>query len=138
MLREIMSVEPATPTFLKWSEVSITFSGADQWTSFSELGHFPLVLDPVVAGSRLTKVLIDGGSGLNVLFVETLKKMGLDITNMLTKIASPFYVIIPGNAVVPLGQVVLPVTFGTRENYRTEYIKFEVADFETSYHAILG
>jgi hypothetical protein len=35
--------------------------------------------------------------------------------------------------------VVLPVTFGeTRENYRTEYIKFKVADFETSYHAILG
>jgi hypothetical protein len=35
--------------------------------------------------------------------------------------------------------VVLPVTFGdTRENYRIEYIKFEVADFETSYHAILG
>jgi hypothetical protein len=35
--------------------------------------------------------------------------------------------------------VVLPVTFGeTRENYRTEYIKFEVADFKTSYHAILG
>jgi hypothetical protein len=35
--------------------------------------------------------------------------------------------------------VVLPVTFGeTRENYHTEYIKFEVADFETSYHAILG
>jgi hypothetical protein len=35
--------------------------------------------------------------------------------------------------------VVLPVTFGeTRENYCTEYIKFEVADFETSYHAIPG
>jgi hypothetical protein len=35
--------------------------------------------------------------------------------------------------------VVLPVTFGaSRDNYRTDYIKFEVADFETSYHAILG
>jgi hypothetical protein len=35
--------------------------------------------------------------------------------------------------------VVLPVTFGeTRDNYRTEYVKFEVAAFETSYHAILG
>jgi hypothetical protein len=35
--------------------------------------------------------------------------------------------------------VVLPVTFGeTRENYRTEYIKFEVANFENSYHAIVG
>jgi hypothetical protein len=25
-----------------------------------------------------------------------------------------------------------------RENYRTEFIKFEVANFESSYHAILG
>jgi hypothetical protein len=34
--------------------------------------------------------------------------------------------------------VVLPVTFGTKDNYRTKYIKFEVADFDLSYHAILG
>jgi hypothetical protein len=33
--------------------------------------------------------------------------------------------------------VVLPVTFGIKEKYRTEYIKFEVADFKSSYHAIL-
>jgi hypothetical protein len=78
----------------------------------------------VVAGSKLNKVLIDGGSGLNVLFTKTLKKMKLDITHMLTK------------RYLPLGSVVLPVTFGeSRDNYRTEYIKFEVADFETSYHA---
>jgi hypothetical protein len=65
--------------------------------------------------------------------------MKLDITHMLTKSTSPFYGIVPGNAAIPLGSMVLPVTFGeTRENYRTEYIKFEVADFETSYHAILG
>jgi hypothetical protein len=65
--------------------------------------------------------------------------MKLDITHMLTKSTSPFYGIVHGNAAIPLGSVVLPVTFGeTRENYRTKYIKFEVADFETSYHAILG
>jgi hypothetical protein len=64
--------------------------------------------------------------------------MKLDITHMLTKSTSPFYGIVPGNAAIPLGSVVLPVTFGeSRDNYRTEYIKFEVADFET-YHAILG
>ena len=34
--------------------------------------------------------------------------------------------------------MVLPVTFRTRANYRTEYTKFEVADFETSSHAIRG
>jgi hypothetical protein len=136
---EVLNIEPATPTPLRWLEIPITFSHADQWTSFSEPGCFPLVLKPVVAGSRLNKVLIDGGSELNVLFTNTLKKMKLDITNMLTKSASPFYDIIPGNVAIPLGSVALPVTFGeTRENYRTEYIKFEVADFETSYHAILG
>jgi hypothetical protein len=132
-------MEPVVPTPLRWSEVPINFSHVDQWTSFSEPGYFPLVLKPVVAGSRLNKVLIDGGSGLNVLFTKTLKKMKLDITDVLTKSASPFYGIIPGNAAIPLGSVVLLVTFrDTRENYRTEYIKFKVADFETSYHAILG
>jgi hypothetical protein len=66
------------------------FSHADQCTGFSEPGCFPLVLKPVVAGSRLNKVLIDGGSGLNVFFTKTLKKMKLDITHMLTKSTSPF------------------------------------------------
>jgi hypothetical protein len=137
--REVFNIEPAVPTPLRWSEVPITFSRADQWTSFSGPGQFPLVLKPVVAGSRLNKVLIDGGSGLNVLFTKTLKKMKLGITNMLTKSTSPFYGIVPRNAAIPLGLVVLPVTFReTRENYRAEYIKFEVADFETFYHAILG
>jgi hypothetical protein len=137
--REVLNIEPAVPTPLWWSEVPITFSRTEKWTSFFEPGHFPLVLKPVVAGSILNKVLIDGGSGVNVLFTKTLKKMKLDITHMLIKSTSPFYGIVPGNAAIPLGSVVLPVTFGeTKENYRIEYIKFEVADFETSYHAILG
>jgi hypothetical protein len=115
--REVLNIEPAVPTPLKWSEVPITFSRADQWTSFPEPWCFPLVLIPVVAGSRLNKVLIDGGSGLNVLFTTTLKKMKLDITHMLTKSTSPFYGIVHGNAAIPLGSVVLLVTFGeTREN----------------------
>ena len=41
-------------------------------------------------------------------------------------------------AAMPLGQITLPVTFGTPSNYRTEFIKFEVVDFDSSYHAILG
>jgi hypothetical protein len=138
LLREIMSIEPAVPLPLRWSEVPISFSHDDQWTSFSEPGKFPLVLDPVVAEVRLTNMLIDGGSGLNLIFASTLRKMGLDFTEMLVPRKSPFYSIVPGNAAHPLGTVVLPVTFATRENYRTEFIKFEVANFESSYHAILG
>jgi hypothetical protein len=89
--REVLSIKPTVPTPLRWSEVPITFSRVDQWTSFSEIGRFPLILKPVVAGSRLNKVLIDGGSRLNVLFTKTLKKIKLDITHMLTKSTSPFY-----------------------------------------------
>jgi hypothetical protein len=91
-----------------------------------------------VAEVRLTKVLIDDGSGLNLIFASTLRKMGLDFTDMLLPSKSPFYGIVPGNAEHPLGMVVLLVTFSTRENYSTEFIKFEVANFEYSYHAILG
>lgn len=64
--------------------------------------------------------------------------MCLDVTDMLTPTDSPFYGIVPGNAAIPLGQVILPVTFGTKEYYHTEYIRFKVANFETSYHTILG
>jgi hypothetical protein len=96
------------------------------------------VLDLVVAEVKLTRVLINGRSGLNLIFASTLRKMGLDLTDMLVPSKSSFYGIVPGNAAHPLGTMVLPVTFGTRENYRTEFIKFEVANFESSYHAILG
>jgi hypothetical protein len=50
----------------------------------------------------------------------------------------PFYKIVPDKVAMPLGQITLSVTFGTLDNYRTEFIKFEVADFESSYHAIFG
>ncbi|XP_025791825.1 uncharacterized protein LOC112873009 [Panicum hallii] len=64
--------------------------------------------------------------------------MGLDNSKMFTPSKAPFYSIIPGNAATPIGSVPLPVTFGTKGNYRMEYIKFEVANFESSYHTILG
>jgi hypothetical protein len=63
--------------------------------------------------------------------------MGLDISKMLTPSRAPFYGIVLVNAATPLSLVVLLVTFGTKNNFCTEYIKFEVADFESSYHAIL-
>jgi hypothetical protein len=104
-----MSIEPAVPRPLRWSEVPISFSRDDQWMSFSKPGKFPLVLDLVVAEVRLTKVLIDDGSGLNLIFTSNLRKMGLDLSGMLVPSKSPFYGIVPGNAAHPLGTVVLPV-----------------------------
>jgi hypothetical protein len=39
---------------------------------------------------------------------------------------------------MPIGQVSLPVTFGTRDNYRTESLDFDVAYIALPYNAILG
>jgi hypothetical protein len=91
-------------------------------------GHYPLVLDPTIAGMMVTKVLIDGGARLNIIFSETLRKMGLEFVGMITLTSVPFYGIVPSKAAMPLGQITLPVTFGTPSNYRTEFIKFEIAD----------
>ena len=38
----------------------------------------------------------------------------------------------------PIGKVMLPVTFGTPVNYRTERITFEVVNFRSPYHCVLG
>jgi hypothetical protein len=43
---------------------------------------------------------------------------------------------VPDKAAYPIGRVCLPVTFGTKENFLTEYLTFEVADFRSSYHSI--
>jgi len=43
--REILKMEPAVQKPLRYSVIPITFSREEQWTSFSEPGKFPLVLD---------------------------------------------------------------------------------------------
>jgi hypothetical protein len=69
----------------------------------------------------LPKTLIDGGSSLNIIFTETLRKMVFDFTKM-TACDEPFYGVVPGKAAYPIGRVCLPVTFGTEKNFRTEYL----------------
>jgi hypothetical protein len=96
-----------------------------------------LVINPIVSGAFLPKTLIDGGSSLNIIFTETLCKMEFDFSKM-TACDDPVYRVVPDKAAYPIGRVCLPVTFGTEENFRIEYLMFEVADFRSSYHAILG
>jgi hypothetical protein len=56
----------------------------------------------------------------------------------MTACDEPFYGVVPDKAAYPIGRVGLPVTFGTEENFRMEYLTFDVADFRSSYHAIFG
>jgi hypothetical protein len=132
---KLIHTKPSQP--LRWSEQPITFSRADHWVHIPDPSPYPLVIEPIVEGALLAQTLIGDGTGLNVIFVETLKKMDFDLKR-LTECDESFFGIVPGKAAYPMGPVSLPFTFGMEENFRTEYLSFEVADFKSSYHAILG
>jgi hypothetical protein len=134
---EVLATEKAPPSFLDWSEDAITFSREDHPNRIPNPGQYPLVVDPVIGNARFSKVLMDGGSSLNILYAHTmcLLEIGLD---QLRPSTTPFHGVAPGKRVQPLGQIDLPVWFGTPDNYRKETLTFEVVGFRGAYHAILG
>ena len=60
------------------------------------------MVDLIVGTKRLTKVLMDGGSGLNTMYAEMLDAMGIDRAHIWPTEA-PFHGIVPRKQVVPLG-----------------------------------
>jgi hypothetical protein len=83
------------------------------------------------------KVLVDGGSSINVTFPRTLLALGIALKD-LTESDTPFFGIVRIEGEYPLGHIYMPITFGTPENYRTEFLRFEVARFDCGYNAIIG
>ena len=53
------------------------------------------MVDPIVSTKQLTKVLMDGGSGLNIMYTETLDDMGIDRA-CIRPIGAPFHDIVHG------------------------------------------
>jgi hypothetical protein len=69
---EVLAAEKTPPSFLDWSGDAITFSREDHPNRIPNLGQYSLVVDPVIGNSKFSKVLMDGGSSLNILYVHTL------------------------------------------------------------------
>jgi hypothetical protein len=134
--REVCSVKVAAPVYLDWSDKPITFDQGDHPDRVPSPGKYPLVVDPVIGNVRLTKVLMDGGSSLNIIYTETLGLLQIDLSTIRAG-ATPFHGIISGKRVQPLGQLDLPVCFGTPSNFRKETLTFEVVGFRGTYHAVL-
>jgi hypothetical protein len=132
-----MAVSSATPEYLKWSEVHITFDCSDHPDFVPKPGWYPPIVSSIIKDVMLNRVLVDEGSSLNILFLKTFDQMGLS-RSLLCLSQAPFHGIVTGAAATPIGQITLPVTFGTQENFRTENLQFEVADFEITYNTFLG
>jgi hypothetical protein len=135
--REVCSVKVVAPVYLDWSDKPITFNQGDHPDRVPSPRKYPLVVNPVVGNVRLTKVLMDGGSNLNIIYAETLGLLQIDLSAIWAGVA-PFHGIIPGKRVQPLGQLDLPVCFGTPSNFWKETLTFEVVGFRGTYHAVLG
>jgi hypothetical protein len=135
--REVCSVKVAAPVYLDWSDKPLTFDQGDHPDRVPSLGKYSLVVDPVIGNVRLTKVLMDGGNNLNIIYAKTLGLLQIDLSSIRID-AAPFHGIIPGKRVQPLGRLDLPVCFGTPSNFRRETLTFEVVGFRGTYHAVLG
>jgi hypothetical protein len=80
---------------------------------------------------------MDGGSSLNLIYADTLQKIKIPMNDLLP-IETSFHGIIPGKPTYPLGVIHLDVIFGTPVNFRKKKIEFEVFDWPSQYHTILG
>jgi hypothetical protein len=91
----------AALVYLDWSDKPITFDQGNHPDRVPSPGKYPLVVDPVIGNVRLTKVLMDGGSSLNIIYADTLGLLRIDLSSVRAG-ATPFHGIIPGKRVHPL------------------------------------
>ena len=96
-----------------------------------------MVLDPIIDGYHLTRVLMDGGRSLNLIYQDTIRRMGIDPSRINQNNAT-FNGVIPGVEAHCWGSLMLEVTFGSPDNFRRENLLFNIAPFSSDYHALLG
>jgi hypothetical protein len=114
---EVMAVKPATPEYLRWYEVPITFHCGDHPDFIPKPGRYPLVVCPIVKDVKLNRVLVDGGSSLNLLFLKTFDQMRIT-RSLLRTSQAPFNGIVPSAVATPDDKISVLVIFGTRENFK--------------------
>jgi hypothetical protein len=118
------------PEYVDWSSQSILFSRADHPMTIPKPGHAALVVEAQIGGFSMSKVFMDGGSGLNLIFACIVRNMGITI-KMLEESDTCFHGIVPTLPAYSLGKISLNVVFGKPDNFRKERIKFEVVNWKS-------
>ena len=80
---------------------------------------------------------MDGGSSLNLLYQDTVRKMGINPSRIKPTITT-FKGVIPGVEARCTGSITLEVVFGSPDNFRSEELIFDIVPFRSGYHALLG
>jgi hypothetical protein len=122
--REVFNADVAKPSYLKWSEVPISFDREDHPDHVPEPESYSLVVAPLFKSKRVHKVPMDGGSGINVLYASTLDDMGIS-RSALRSSTAPLHGVVPRMEALPISQIDLPISFGDVWNFRTEILIFD-------------
>ena len=77
-LAEVCQITAINP----WNDTAITFNASDEPKYRTVRAPAALVLSPIVDDFRLNKLLMDGGSGLNLIYEGTLNKMEIDMSRI--------------------------------------------------------
>ena len=75
-----------------------------------------MVLDPIIDRFHLTGVLMDGGGSLDLLYQDTVRKMGID-PSRIKPTKTTFKGVIPGVEASCTGSVTIKVVFGSPDNF---------------------
>jgi hypothetical protein len=96
-----------------------------------------MVLKAQIGGYDIARVFMDAGSGINLIYARTLKVMCISLESLKPTDCS-FHRIVPVGANFPLRKIELDVCFSNNNNYHREKLEFEVMEWPSQYHAILG
>ena len=136
-LWDTYAIEPVAPKFNPCSACPITFDHRDHPSSIRHGGSAALVLDPIIDGYHLTRVLMDKGSSLNLIYQDTIRKMGIDPSRIKPS-NTTFKGVIPGVEAHCTGSITLEVVFGSPNNFHSEELIFDIIPFRSGYDALLG
>ncbi|XP_073120599.1 uncharacterized protein [Henckelia pumila] len=97
--------------------------------------NYPLLVTLNIANYDVAHIFVDIGSSVNIIFKETLDQMNLEGFE-LYPITTELYGF-TGHALKPLGQIVLPLSLGSRDHRATKMACFTVVDTPSSFNGIL-
>lgn len=60
---------------MKWSQTPIIFDSEDNPHRVTAVGCVPLLVLPMIRNLRVTKMLVDGGAGLNLIYPDMIRKL---------------------------------------------------------------
>ena len=97
-VREVNAAEPPVESRkpLKWSGTPIIFDIEDHPDSITTVGCLPMLVSPTIRNLKVTKMLVDGRAGLNLISSAVLQK--LQIPNSELEETGTFQGINPGRS----------------------------------------